>query len=57
MREDLLEKIQKQRNTEILQIRNDLIFKDLFNEKYMDTVEWAVSKILDCIYLFLCFYL
>ena len=48
MKDNELDKIQEQRNTEILQIRNDLIFKDLFNEKYMDTVEWAVSKILDC---------
>ena len=48
MREDELEKIQKKRNTEILQIRNDLIFSDLFNENNMLTVEWAVSKILNC---------
>ena len=48
MKEDELEKIQKKRNTEILQIRNDLIFSDLFNENNMLTVEWAVSKILNC---------
>ena len=35
---------------EILEIRGDRIFKDMFNEYEMDTIEWLVMKILDCKY-------
>ncbi len=48
MTKEDLETLKQKYDTEILQIRNDLIFNDLFNENNMETVEWAVSKILDC---------
>ena len=35
---------------EILEIRGNRIFKDMFNEYEMDTIEWLVMKILDCKY-------
>ena len=35
---------------ELLEIRGDRIFHDLFNENEMDTIEWIVMKILDCRY-------
>ena len=35
---------------EILEIRGNRIFKDLFNEYEMDTIEWLVMKILNCKY-------
>ena len=28
--------------TEILQVKSDRVFKDLFNEYEMDTLEWTV---------------
>ena len=34
--------------TEILQVRSDRLFKDLFNEYEMDTLEWTVMQILNC---------
>ena len=36
--------------TEILQIRTDTIFHDLFNQEDMNTLEWAVMQILGCNY-------
>lgn len=41
------EEIEKDR---ILQVRSDTLFHDLFNENDMITLEWVVSKILDCDY-------
>ena len=38
----------KEIDTEILTIKNDMIFSYLFNESKMENIEWAVSKILDC---------
>ena len=35
---------------ELLEIRGDRIFHDMFNEYEMDTIEWLVMKILDCKY-------
>ena len=34
--------------TEILQVRNDILFHDLFNEKDIKAVEWVASQILEC---------
>ena len=36
--------------TEILQIRNDTIFHDVFNGEDMNTLEWIVMHILGCSY-------
>jgi len=36
--------------TEILQVKSDRLFKDLFNEYEMDTLEWTVMQILNCPY-------
>ena len=36
--------------TEILQIRTDTIFHDLFNQEDMNTLEWTVMQILGCSY-------
>jgi len=36
--------------TEILQIRTDRIFHDLYNKEDMNTLEWVVMKILGCSY-------
>lgn len=33
---------------QILEVKDDRVFHDLFNEHEMDTIEWIVSKILDC---------
>ena len=33
---------------ELLELRGDRLFHDMFNEHEMDTIEWMVSKILDC---------
>ena len=33
---------------ELLELREDRLFHDMFNEHEMDTIEWMVSKILDC---------
>ena len=38
------------KENEILAINADRIFKDMFNEYEMDTIEWLVMKILDCKY-------
>ena len=35
---------------EILDIRSDRLFHDLWNEKEMDTIEWTVMQILNCKY-------
>ena len=35
---------------ELLEIRGDRIFHDMFNEYEMDTIEWLVMKILNCKY-------
>ena len=35
---------------ELLEIKGDRIFKDLFNEYEMNTIEWLVMKILNCKY-------
>ncbi len=35
---------------EILEIRGDRIFHDMFNEHEMDTIEWTVMQILNCSY-------
>ena len=34
--------------TEILQVRNDILFSNLFNEKDIKAVEWVASQILEC---------
>ena len=34
--------------TEILQVRSDILFHDLFNEKDIKAVEWVASQILEC---------
>ena len=34
--------------TEILQVRSDILFHDLFNEKDIKVVEWVASQILEC---------
>ena len=33
---------------ELLELKFDRLFHDMFNEHEMDTIEWLVSKILDC---------
>ena len=33
---------------EILQVRNDILFHDLFNENDMNLLEWTASQILEC---------
>ena len=38
------------KENEILEIRDNRIFKDMFNEHEMDTIEWLVMKILNCKY-------
>lgn len=38
------------KENEVLEIRGDRIFHDMFNEYEMDTIEWLVMKILDCKY-------
>ena len=38
------------KENEILEIRDNKIFKDMFNEHEMDTIEWLVMKILNCKY-------
>ncbi len=40
----------KLKENEILEIRGDRIFKDMFNEYEMDTIELLVMKILKCKY-------
>lgn len=35
---------------ELLQIKSDIIFHDLFNEQEMNTLEWTVMQILECSY-------
>ncbi len=35
---------------EILEIRSDRVFHDMFNEHEMDTIEWTVMQILNCSY-------
>lgn len=35
---------------EILQVRSDRLFHDLFNENDMDTIEWVAMQILECSY-------
>ena len=35
---------------ELLQIKSDIIFHDLFNEQEMNTLEWTVMQILGCSY-------
>ena len=45
----MVENIELKEN-ELLEIRGDRIFHDLFNEQEMDTIEWLVMKILDCKY-------
>lgn len=38
------------KENQLLEIRGDRIFHDMFNEYEMDTIEWLVMKILDCKY-------
>ena len=38
------------KENQILEIKGDRIFKDMFNEYEMDTIEWLVMKILNCKY-------
>ena len=35
---------------ELLEIKSDRLFHDLWNEKEMDTIEWTVMQILNCSY-------
>ena len=35
---------------ELLQVRNDIVFHDVFNEEEMSTLEWTVMQILGCTY-------
>ena len=37
-------------NTEILQVRSDILFHDLFNEDDMPFLEWVAMQILECNY-------
>lgn len=46
----MLEEETKEEKIELLQVRTDTIFHDLFCREDMDTLEWAVTKILDCKY-------
>ena len=34
--------------TEIIQVKYDILFHDLFNEEDISTLEWAASQILEC---------
>ena len=34
----------------LLSVRSDILFNDLFNENEMDTIEWTVMQILECSY-------
>ena len=38
------------KENQLLEIRGDRIFHDMFNEYEMDTIEWLVMKILNCKY-------
>ena len=38
------------KDDEILEIKSDRLFHDLWNEHEMDTIEWTVIKILNCSY-------
>ena len=42
--------INKEEDGKLLQVRSDILFHDLFNENDITTLEWVVSKILDCEY-------
>ena len=35
---------------ELLQVRSDILFHDLFNKEDMDTIEWLVMQLLECSY-------
>ena len=37
-------------NNKLLLIKSDRLFKDMFNETQMDTLEWAVMQILNAKY-------
>ena len=36
---------QETKENKLLLIKNDRVFKDMFNENQMDTLEWVVMKI------------
>ena len=40
----------KTENNKLLEIRIDRVFKDMFNESQMDTLEWTVMQILNAKY-------
>ena len=40
----------KEKENKLLLIKNDQVFKDMFNENQMDTLEWMVMKILNAKY-------
>ena len=40
----------KKQNNKLLLIKNDIVFKDMFNENQMDTLEWFVMKLLNAKY-------
>lgn len=42
--------LEVEERTELLQVRSDILFHDLFNEQEMDTLEWTVMQILECSY-------
>jgi len=39
-----------EQKTELLQVKYDTLFHDLFNENEMQTLEWVVMQVLDCKY-------
>ena len=41
---------QETNNNKLLLIKNDRVFKDMFNENQMDTLEWVVMKLLNANY-------
>ena len=41
---------EKVKSNEILEVKSDILFHDLFNENDMDTIEWSVMQILKADY-------
>ena len=42
--------MKEEKENKLLLIKNDIVFKDMFNENQMDTLEWIVMKLLDAKY-------
>ena len=47
-KEDLIPDTSDLENNEILQIKDDRLFHDLFNKHEVATIEWVASEILNC---------